>query len=43
MWNKIAFQKMKKTAVFMNIGRGPSVNEDDLANALVNQDIAGSV
>ena len=28
------FSKMKKTSVFMNIGRGPTVNEDDLVKAL---------
>lgn len=28
------FSKMKKSAVFMNIGRGPTVNEDDLTQAL---------
>ena len=43
MWNKDTFGKMKKSAVFMNIGRGPSVNEQDLYNALVDGVIAGSV
>ena len=28
------FSKMKKSAVFMNIGRGTTCNEDDLAIAL---------
>ena len=28
------FSKMKKSAVFMNIGRGHTVNEDDLLNAI---------
>ena len=28
------FSKMKKTGVFMNIGRGPTVKEDDLVLAL---------
>jgi lactate dehydrogenase-like 2-hydroxyacid dehydrogenase len=28
------FSKMKSSAVFMNIGRGTSVNEDDLLEAL---------
>jgi len=29
MWNMEKFKKMKKSGVFMNIGRGPSVNEHD--------------
>ena len=37
------FKKMKKNAVFMNIGRGPSVNEYDLANALHDGIIKGAV
>jgi len=37
------FSKMKKTAVFMNIGRGTTVNEDDLATALKDGTIAGAV
>jgi lactate dehydrogenase-like 2-hydroxyacid dehydrogenase len=28
------FSKMKKTAIFMNTGRGTTVDEDDLADAL---------
>ena len=28
------FSKMKKTGIFMNIGRGTCVNEDDLVTAL---------
>lgn len=28
------FSKMKKDAVFMNVGRGATVNEDDLIQAL---------
>jgi phosphoglycerate dehydrogenase-like enzyme len=28
------FSKMKKTAVFMNIGRGTTVKEEDLLKAL---------
>jgi len=43
MWNKDSFAKMKKSAVFMNIGRGPSVNEQDLSDALVKGTIAGAV
>jgi phosphoglycerate dehydrogenase-like enzyme len=37
------FSKMKKTAVFMNIGRGPTVKEDDLVSSLQNNTIAGAV
>ena len=37
------FKKMKKSAVFMNIGRGPTVQEDDLAEALKSGQIAGAV
>ncbi|MDY2790779.1 MAG: D-2-hydroxyacid dehydrogenase [Lachnospiraceae bacterium] len=32
--NKEAFEKMKKTAVLLNVGRGPIVVEKDLARAL---------
>jgi len=37
------FAKMKKTAVFMNIGRGPTVQEEDLTKALKDGVIAGAV
>ena len=37
------FSKMKKTAVFMNIGRGTTVNEDHLVQALKDKTIAGAV
>lgn len=37
------FSKMKKTAVFMNIGRGTTVDEDHLADALMKGQIAGAV
>lgn len=37
------FSKMKKTAVFMNIGRGTTVDEDDLADALYQNKIQGAV
>jgi len=37
------FSKMKKSAVFMNIGRGTTVNEDDLASALKDGTIGGAV
>ena len=34
---------MKKTAAFMNIGRGQTVNEDDLVKVLQDGKIAGAV
>ncbi len=34
LMNREAFSKMKKTAIFLNLGRGPIVVEKDLANAL---------
>ena len=37
------FKKMKKEGVFMNIGRGTTVDEDDLAHALSQGTIAGAV
>jgi len=37
------FNKMKPSAVFMNIGRGTTVDEDDLADALYSKKIAGAV
>lgn len=37
------FSKMKKSSVFMNIGRGTTVNEEDLAKALKEETIAGAV
>ena len=37
------FSKMKSSGVFMNIGRGPTVNEADLTAALKNGTIAGAV
>jgi len=40
---KITFSKMKKDAIFMNIGRGTTVDEDDLASALVSGRIGGAV
>ena len=36
------FQKMKKTAIFLNLGRGPIVVEQDLHDALVNGEIAAA-
>ena len=43
MMNKDKFTKMKKTAIFMNIGRGPTVNEQDLIECLKDKTIAGAV
>lgn len=37
------FSKMKPTSVFMNIGRGPTVKEDDLIATLQEGKIAGAV
>ena len=37
------FSKMKPTSVFMNIGRGKTVNEADLVSALKNGVISGAV
>lgn len=42
IFNKEFFAKMKDTAIFMNIGRGPSVVEEDLIEALKNGTIAGA-
>lgn len=40
MINKESLKKMKRSAILINTGRGPLVNEEDLANALNNGDIA---
>jgi len=37
------FSKMKKSSVFMNIGRGPTVKEADLIDALKDGSLAGAV
>lgn len=37
-----AFRKMKKTAVFINVARGPIVNEADLYTALVEEEISAA-
>ena len=37
-----AFEKMKKTAIFLNLGRGPIVVEKDLAEALNKGEIAAA-
>lgn len=42
LMDKTAFAKMKKTAVFLNLGRGPIVVEADLAEALENDVIAAA-
>lgn len=40
--NKTALEKMKPTAFLVNTGRGPLINEQDLADALNNGKIAGA-
>ena len=42
LMNKEAFAKMKKTAIFLNLGRGPIVVEQDLCEALENGEIAAA-
>ncbi len=42
-FNKGFFEKMKPSAVFMNIGRGPTVKEVDLVEALKLKTISGAV
>lgn len=42
IFNKIAFQKMKKTAVLINTSRGSIVNQTDLYEALSNNVIAAA-
>jgi len=39
LMNKTAFEKMKPTAIFLNLGRGAIVVEKDLADALNNETI----
>lgn len=39
--NKETLQKMKKTAYLINTARGPIVNENDIAQALNNDELAG--
>jgi phosphoglycerate dehydrogenase-like enzyme len=41
--NKDYFSAMKKTACFINIGRGPTVNQADLVDALKSNQIGGLV
>ena len=40
--DKDAFAKMKKTCIFLNLGRGPIVVEQDLYEALINDEIAAA-
>lgn len=42
LMNAQAFSKMKETALFLNVGRGAIVVEQDLANALENKIIAAA-
>ena len=42
LMNAEAFSKMKPTAIFLNLGRGPIVVEKDLAEALENKTIAAA-
>lgn len=37
-----AFKKMKKSSILLNLGRGPIVNEQALADAINNHEIAGA-
>lgn len=40
--NESALKKMKKACIFLNLGRGPIVNEQDLADALMQGEIAAA-
>ncbi|MFF7653890.1 D-2-hydroxyacid dehydrogenase [Streptomyces sp. NPDC007983] len=42
MFDRTAFARMKPTARFINVGRGPLVVEDDLKAALLGRHIAGA-
>lgn len=42
LMNKEAFAKMKNSAIFLNLGRGPIVVEKDLADALEREQIAAA-
>ena len=42
LMDKTAFAKMKKNAIFLNLGRGPIVVEQDLVDALEMQQIAAA-
>ena len=42
MWNADRFRRMKRTAYFINIGRGMTARVDELTDALVDGEIAGA-
>ena len=42
LMNADAFRKMKNSAIFLNLGRGPIVVEQALADALMNDEIAAA-
>lgn len=42
LMNKTAFRKMKPSAILLNVGRGPIINESDLAEALLSGRIAAA-
>ena len=42
MWNAERFRRMKRTAYFINVGRGMTAKLDDLTAALANGQIAGA-
>ena len=42
LMNKEAFAKMKSSAIFLNVGRGPIVVEQDLFDALENGELAAA-
>ncbi|WP_411349295.1 D-2-hydroxyacid dehydrogenase [Paenibacillus sp. WLX2291] len=42
LFNRERFERMKDSAVFINVGRGPTVNTDDLTAALQEGIIAGA-
>lgn len=42
LMNQKAFPKMKSSAILLNVGRGPIINEADLAEALNNRTIAAA-
>lgn len=42
LFDKAAFDKMKESAIFINVGRGPIVVEQDLVDALNESKIAGA-
>jgi phosphoglycerate dehydrogenase-like enzyme len=42
IFNKKIFMSMKKTSFFVNVGRGDTVNENDLLNALKRKNFCGA-